>query len=334
MDDIVLKDRDGKDITYPGINSIRLKTADGGTREFLHGETAEKTVAPDFSVGDMEIPADGGTFLTKVTIEKPKDLSPENIRKGKEIAGVTGDFIGDTESVTVELALADGDQTVSPSADGKVISGVTIKKPETLNPANIAKGVEVAGVTGSLEVPETVETSVELDFSGGDMVVTPEDGQAFSAVNIPVPGTLIPENIAEGVNIAGIIGTLAAGGGEIVSSYKYTTPTNKTAFSVEHGLGVVPDIVVAYAVASSFTATYYFLSAGKSNAALSAGIKFPTNDGFYRSSNAIKQYSKVSGIDDTDYTTNPIHSANEKTVTFYNLSTSYAYNFYFIGGLT
>lgn len=352
MADIVLKDRDGKDITYPGINSIRLKTADGGTREFLHGETAEKTVAPDFSGGDMEIPADGGTFLTKVTIEKPEDLLPENIREGKEIGGVAGsafvvdmvetvileektyddfsevegtgiyapsfayefNFVvgetyhvvwddaeyvcvayevdgligvgnaaiagmgedtgepflmgdngwvaiatletdashvigvsqkvrGDVETADVELSLADGDQEVTPSASGKVLTKVSIKKPETLVPANIAKGVEVAGVVGEL-VAETEEVTVELDFSDGDMEVTPTADKTFSKVSIPVPETLIPENIAEGVNIAGIIGALAAGGGG-GGNVKVATGYIRGGGTVTHNLGVIPDIIVA-----------------------------------------------------------------------------------------
>lgn len=62
-------------------------------------------------------------------------------------------------------------------------------------------------------VAEPVETTVELDFSGGEMVITPDTGKVFSTVNIPVPANLSPENIPEGMDIAGIIGTLAAGGG-------------------------------------------------------------------------------------------------------------------------
>lgn len=57
-----------------------------------------------------------------------------------------------------------------------------------------------------------VETSVDLDFSAGDMEVTPNEGEAFSKVTIPQPDTLVAGNIAEGVTVAGILGTLASGG--------------------------------------------------------------------------------------------------------------------------
>lgn len=57
-------------------------------------------------------------------------------------------------------------------------------------------------------LPESVETTVNLDFSSGDMEVTPAEGKVFEKVSIPAPTNLIPENIAEGVDIAGIVGSL------------------------------------------------------------------------------------------------------------------------------
>lgn len=93
-------------------------------------------------------------------------------------------------------------------------------------------------------VPESVETTVELDFSGGAVEVTPADGQAFSKVGIPVPANLIPENIAEGVNIAGIIGALAAGGGAAkIATGTFTSAAQNT---ITHNLGVVPDFIIVF----------------------------------------------------------------------------------------
>ena len=57
-----------------------------------------------------------------------------------------------TEEKTVELALADGNQVLTPTA-GKNFSKVTITKPATLLPENIKKGVVVAGVVGTYEAP-------------------------------------------------------------------------------------------------------------------------------------------------------------------------------------
>ena len=57
-----------------------------------------------------------------------------------------------TEEKTVELALADGNQVLTPTA-GKNFSKVTITKPATLLPENIKKGVTIAGVVGTYEAP-------------------------------------------------------------------------------------------------------------------------------------------------------------------------------------
>lgn len=55
-----------------------------------------------------------------------------------------------TEEKTVELSMPSGNQTVSPSS-GKFLSKVTVKKPATMLPENIKKGVSIGGVVGTLE---------------------------------------------------------------------------------------------------------------------------------------------------------------------------------------
>lgn len=61
-----------------------------------------------------------------------------------------------TEEKTVVLALADGDQVITPT-DGKNISKVTITKPVELLPENIKKGITIAGVTGTYEAATGAE---------------------------------------------------------------------------------------------------------------------------------------------------------------------------------
>lgn len=55
--------------------------------------------------------------------------------------------------------------------------------------------------------------AVTLDFSGGDMAVNVPTGFVARSVAIGKPSTLQPQNIADGVNIAGIVGTMQGGGG-------------------------------------------------------------------------------------------------------------------------
>lgn len=267
MPDIVLKDRNGNDITYPGINSIKVRTTNGDKRTFVHGEMVEKTVAPDFSEGDVEIKAAENTFISKVTIEKPEDLSPENIREGKEIGGVTGSaFVVDmVETVILEEKTYD---------DFSEVEGTGIYAPSFAYEFNFVVGetyyvvwddeeyvcvaYEVDGLTGignaaiagmgedtgepflmgdngwvaiatletdashvigvSQKAREDAETAVvKLSLADGDQEVTPSaSDKVLTKVSIKKPETLVPENIAKDVEIAGVVGTHAGGGGGLV----------------------------------------------------------------------------------------------------------------------
>lgn len=60
---------------------------------------------------------------------------------------------------------------------------------------------------------EPVSAKVEPNFSAGDMAVEIPEGELISELTIKKPPALVPANIAEGVDIAGIIGTLIAGSG-------------------------------------------------------------------------------------------------------------------------
>lgn len=70
--------------------------------------------------------------------------------------------------------------------------------------------VAMANAVAPSAVEEETKT-ISPDFSGGDVVVTPSDGKLLSEVTVQKPETLVPENIALGVNIAGVVGTLEAG---------------------------------------------------------------------------------------------------------------------------
>lgn len=217
MADVKLLKYDGTEQQYRGVERVQLAKIDGGTAIFSEGEAIEGIeISPDFSFGDMPVIAPTGTLVKSAYIMKPDTLTPENIRKGVKVSGIVGELIGDTEERTVELSMSDGDQIILPTEDGKVISKAVVKKPDALVPENILKGVEIGGITGELESPESVETEVNLDFSNGPMEVTPEAGTVFGKVNIPVPENLIPENIVKGVTIAGIIGESEGGGSDTI----------------------------------------------------------------------------------------------------------------------
>ena len=54
--------------------------------------TEEKTVTLALAAGDQVITPTAGKNISKVTITKPVELLPENIKKGITIAGVTGTY--------------------------------------------------------------------------------------------------------------------------------------------------------------------------------------------------------------------------------------------------
>ena len=164
--DVVLRDHTGAAVTYEGIKTVSFDTPKAGERvTFTYGtEQTGKEVELSMKNSDQIVTADAGKLLRELTIKKPATLRQENIRKGKTIAGVVGNFVGDTEEVVIgesegatPLNFAEGNQEVTPSTANKVLSKVIIEKPEALVPENIAEGVDVAGVVG------TMKGSIDLD---------------------------------------------------------------------------------------------------------------------------------------------------------------------------
>lgn len=102
------------------------------------------------------------------------------------------------------------------------------------------------GKTKDFSSVSSVESTVELDFSGGDMVVTPEAGELFSKLNILQPETLKDFNIAKGVEIAGIIGTFAGGGANVKIAAGVLGQNSSTTTTITHNLGIIPDIIIYY----------------------------------------------------------------------------------------
>ena len=87
---VVLKDRDGGDLPFTGVETVRLVTDDGGTKDFISGKPVEKTIEPDFSAGDMTVLPEVGELFSEVTVQRPLNLWDFNIAEGIDIAGVIG----------------------------------------------------------------------------------------------------------------------------------------------------------------------------------------------------------------------------------------------------
>lgn len=173
--------------------------------------TEEKTVDLAMASGNQVVTPASGKHLTKVTITKPATLAAGNIKSGVNIGGVTGTLspAKPEQAKTVDLAMASGNQVVSPDS-GKVLSGVTITKPATLVASNIKKGVTIGGVAGSLSPAKPEQSKdVGLDMASGSQVVEPDTGKVLNSVTIYKPTTMTADNIKKGVNIGGVVGSYA-----------------------------------------------------------------------------------------------------------------------------
>lgn len=160
---------------------------------------------------------DGAGFVGNMSIGDP---SATDTGEPFIIAVMPGALIGAPVDVMVVNTNQTGtEHTLAVYEIGEEESGVIVKDRNGNDVEHVgATAVRVRTLDGSTKdfvdgdtIPEPVETTVELDFSAGDMVVLPGVKKVFSKVSIQMPETLIPENIAEGVDVAGIIGTKGGG---------------------------------------------------------------------------------------------------------------------------
>ena len=119
-----------------------------------------------------------GRCFNEVHVQYPSGLWPENIKKGVTIVDVTGTFVGTAYSKNADFS--NGDQVIT-NDDKSAMSQVTVKKPSTLIPKNILKGVTVAGVTGTLETGVFPTGTREITLNGE------YDVTLFERVNVNIP---------------------------------------------------------------------------------------------------------------------------------------------------
>ena len=175
---------------------------------------------------------DGITLKTKDKYcSEDIDITPKLQTKTTTVNGkVTSDngYVGlkevtvnvpgkEEEAKEVDLAMASGNQTITPTS-GKTLSQVVVKKPSTMLPENIKKDVNIGGVTGTLESGG----GSELNIAYGN--TAPEDTSKLwikseEPNNISFPVLWNPEQIVDGITDTGVtlpkktayIGTAAVG---------------------------------------------------------------------------------------------------------------------------
>lgn len=131
---------------------------------------------------------------------------------------------------TVPLDMADGDQVIVPDKDYLTYDQVTVEKPSTMIPENIVKDIDIGGVIGNFEVKiyPRIYDVLRLDFPDGFIVYnTPSGYDGIEGVTISIPSSAVAENIKDGVNIGGIIGSYT---GEVDYLVNSIQPENSSLF--------------------------------------------------------------------------------------------------------
>ena len=215
--------------------NIRDGVTIAGVEGTYETPTQEKTLKPEAFPTDVT--PDTGYALSKVSVTSPDNLTAGNIKKGVEIAGVTGTY--DKELTTAQVSVEDVvfETEVEGRTDAVFIStpagydGMTEAtlvnnlKTTTLKPENIKKGVTIMGYEGTYEAPSReLYTAVdiymdELDFTdyspsmGVKVPLYDETYEGAKSVFILRSDSIVAENIKKGVTIEGVTGTYEGGGG-------------------------------------------------------------------------------------------------------------------------
>lgn len=155
--------------------------------------TEEQTVELSMPSGNQVIQPISGKVMSKVTVQKPATLLPENIKKDVVIGGVTGTLEGggsaniqESKSVTIT---SNGTTTVTPDAGYDALGKVDVT-------VDVASGGVGGGTITSLKV--TPESSIDATFfciwqtSDGWMGTSNFDAsENFTIPNVIVGGYVI-----------------------------------------------------------------------------------------------------------------------------------------------
>lgn len=119
---------------------------------------------------------------------------PDENKVLTEVTIVTNVPATPTQEVTKDLEMAAGDQIIIP-ASGYNLSKATVKKPATFVAGNIKKGVDIGGVTGTLETQKQEEAGTATITENGSQTFSPTSGKVFSNFTVTT-------NVPTGVDIS------------------------------------------------------------------------------------------------------------------------------------
>lgn len=189
---------------YDGIASVSIETD-------VPTEVVNRTpdaVTPSWQTQTIT-PGEGYTGLDRVVVRGDGNLRDGRyIAKGHAIFDVEGEYGEEPQTVDVDPAVS-LPASVEPD-NGYVLVRVNIPKPDTLRPLNIARGVVIFGVTGTLDSDVNNYPSVTVTPGASRQTIDPEAFGAYTGLSrvvvLPVAG-LEAENIRIGAEVGGVTGT-------------------------------------------------------------------------------------------------------------------------------
>lgn len=142
---------------------------------------------------------------------------------------------GEAVSKTVEPDFSAGDMAV-PIADGELVTELTIAKPDTLVPENIAKDIEIAGVVGTHEGGGVVSVGdrhiMLIDYDGTFLAESYlNEGDTFTLPDAPSHERLIFDGWSASTEI--VDNTITVGNNDIMVRAMYHTVSGATEFDIE-----------------------------------------------------------------------------------------------------
>lgn len=158
--------------SYTDVPAVDLPKSVGGTARFVDTSDANATaskMASGYS-GYVNGAKVSGTLVAQAAkTVAPSASSQTAVASGRYTTGDVTVAAVPTETKTVNLSMASGNQSVAPTS-GKFMTSVTVNKPSTLIPSNIKKDVDIGGVVG------TFEGGIAPQYSIGTATFTPGSG--------------------------------------------------------------------------------------------------------------------------------------------------------------
>ena len=135
----------------------------------------DKLVSLDLSSGNQEVLPDEGLLFSKVEIEKPSTLTPDNIKQGINIAGIFGNIVPLNGS-DITIIPSKESQDITPSGDSNAFTSIHVE------PINVKlQDIEITE-NGVYKVPDGFDGfgTIIVNVKGSSSVPTQEQIDALN----------------------------------------------------------------------------------------------------------------------------------------------------------